>query len=52
MSSCGTFLQFVAAQLQDRKHFELVQSYMHLFLTVHGEMQDSDGCAELKLDSH
>lgn len=32
------FLQFVAAQLQDRKHFELVQSYMHLFLTVHGEM--------------
>ena len=31
------FLQFVSAQLQERSQFELVQSYMHLFLNVHGE---------------
>jgi U3 small nucleolar RNA-associated protein 21 len=31
------FLKFIACELKARKHFELAQSYMHLFLQVHGE---------------
>jgi len=32
------FLDFLIAQLKLRQNFELVQSYMHLFLKVHGDV--------------
>ena len=31
------FLRFSIATLQSRQHFELIQAYTHLFLSVHGE---------------
>jgi U3 small nucleolar RNA-associated protein 21 len=31
------FLAFVGSQLHKREHYELVQSYLHLFLKVHGD---------------
>ena len=32
------FLDFLISQLRSRQNFELVQSYMHLFLKVHGDV--------------
>ena len=38
MAQLRYFLAFVAHQLQARRDFELTQSYLHLFLKVHGDV--------------